>query len=216
MLKRGNKKTGKSIYQWSIPAGKTCPGKTKACIKCYALNGNFRRHVVGESFKKNYRKSKLPGFVDRVIKFIETKKLTTVRVHVSGDFYSLKYTENWLKIVKACPQVKFWAYTRSWRVPEILPALRALAKQPNFTLWLSADKHSGKPPSVAKASVAYMQMTELDTPPKYAKLVFRVKRQTVQKKVNEKLVCPSENGITKTTCEKCQICYNKNKLVTLT
>ena len=41
-------------------------------------------------------------------------------------------------------------------------------------------------------------------------VVFRDNRYAVLKQVNGNLVCPTENGITKTTCEKCKWCFKAN------
>jgi hypothetical protein len=35
-----------------------------------------------------------------------------VRIHDAGDFYSLEYLLLWLEIVKACPNVTFYCYTK--------------------------------------------------------------------------------------------------------
>ena len=41
-------------------------------------------------------------------------------------------------------------------------------------------------------------------------VVFRDARKDILKRVNGNLVCPVENGITKTTCEKCKWCFKAN------
>lgn len=50
-----------------------------------------------------------------------------------------------------------------------------------------------------------------DTTPAPSELIFRDHkyRKQVQKKINNVLVCPAENGVTKLTCEKCKLCFKK-------
>jgi len=69
-----------------------------------------------------------------------------VRVHVGGDFYDADYAEKWLEIGKRFPEVRFLAYTRSWRVPEVREILEEIRKLPNFALYASTDVDTGPPP----------------------------------------------------------------------
>ena len=46
-------------------------------------------------------------------KEIIKKKCTHVRIHDSGDFYSIKYLLKWLQIAKDNSKVIFYAYTKS-------------------------------------------------------------------------------------------------------
>jgi hypothetical protein len=61
-----------------------------------------------------------------------TWKVKTFRLHVSGDFYSATYTRKWLDIIKVFPGVQFYAYTRSFRVETIRPALEELRALQNM------------------------------------------------------------------------------------
>lgn len=220
LLVKGNKKLGK-IYQFSIPAGSTCPGKSRLCdASCYAQRGFYAMPNVAASLKAKLKATKRVSFVQNMITEITAKRAAVVRLHCAGDFASATYTEKWLAIVKACPDTTFYAYTRSWRVASILPVLRKLAQQPNFRLWFSIDQETGmpkvKPPRVR---FAYMSVNTKDIPSKRNDLVFRdyPLRGEIQKYINDIQVCPPENGVTDTTCEKCGICYRddpKDSIVT--
>jgi hypothetical protein len=57
--------------------------------------------------------------------------------------------------------VRFFAYSRSWRVEKIRPLLYAFGALPNVKLWLSADKDSGLPADVPEGiRVAWLQVDE--------------------------------------------------------
>jgi hypothetical protein len=63
-----------------------------------------------------------------------------VRLHVSGDFTTPEYIQHWIKLVLEHPDVHFWGYTRSWRLPDLLPDLNRLRALPNVQLFASMDK----------------------------------------------------------------------------
>ncbi len=79
------------------------------------------------------------------------------------------YVRQWIKIAKKLPHIKFYTYTRSWRIPELVPALIEFASLPNTTLYLSVDK-AMPPHEIEKAinlakrygmKIAYTGMTPL-------------------------------------------------------
>jgi hypothetical protein len=140
-----------------------------------------------------------------------------MRVHSSGDFYDAEYVRKWREIAAAMPGVSFWAYTRSWRVPDILSELRRLAELPNFYLWFSCDRDTGLPPAVSRVRACWLQMED-ETPPvpgvgeAGVELIFPVKwkDRTPAKRIGLALVCPNYNGTAagaETTCERCGECW---------
>lgn len=62
-----------------------------------------------------------------------------LRIHVSGDFDTPEYVHAWRFALQARPDVVAWAYTRSWRVAELLPALDKLRALPNVQMFASMD-----------------------------------------------------------------------------
>jgi hypothetical protein len=40
------------------------------------------------------------------------KGARAIRIHDSGDFYLLEYLMNWFLLARACPEVRFYAYTK--------------------------------------------------------------------------------------------------------
>lgn len=209
MLTPGNGKLGDGIYVWSLPAVDTCPGASPACLKhCYARRGRVR--LQRRRYLANLEASQGNGFVALMVREIHRRFVGCVRIHVSGDFYSAAYVKAWTEIVRACPHVRFYAYTRSWRVAVMRRALEGLAKCRNMRLWYSCDRDTGTPEHIpARVRLAYMQLADGEMPGKSG-LVFRIHplRKRVAKRVGLSLVCPSENGVTDTTCQKCRVCIN--------
>jgi Gene product 88 len=162
LLLVGNDKLSQSIFQWSIPAIETCPGRTPACAHaCYAMRGHFLFDAVQERLEWNQRQALMGNFVDRMVDEVFRKGCIVVRVHVSGDFGTPTYTRKWVEIVSRSPQTTFFAYTRSWRVAKIDPVLRELAALPNMRLWYSADRQTGWPEHIPETvRVAWMQDTD--------------------------------------------------------
>jgi hypothetical protein len=155
-----NTKLGKGIAAFSLPAVETCPGRTKLCEGiCYATSGFFRFPKVQNSLQSNYAESLEDGFTDRIVNEIKSRRsIKAVRIHPSGDFYSAEYVGKWFDIARACPDTKFWGYTRSWRttVPKsklLHAALRKLSELPNVQLFASTDDETkqGPTPSTGKA-----------------------------------------------------------------
>lgn len=207
LLSFGNSKLGE-MHTFSLPAVHTCPGRSSSCESaCYARKGTVR--FAQRSYVSRWKASKQARFVPDMVEEIRSRGVSLVRLHVSGDFYSAKYAAKWLAIVQACPETRFFVYTRSWRVAEIRPTLRRLARERNIRVWFSCDSETGLPSSIPRrVRIAYMAVTDEDHPNGTPDLVFRVKRKTVKKFSEGRLVCPSENGVTKTTCKKCAVCWS--------
>lgn len=209
MLRLGNKKLGKLIHHWSIPSAlkHICVGATAICmLLCYAAKKRYSFGTVKESLEKKYQLSLNPDFESRMIADVKESYARIVRIHASGEFYSAEYATKWLNIVKNNPNVTFFAYTRSWRDPAVYKVLKQLAKLSNMTLWWSCDKDTGPPPKINNVRRAYLQINPQDVPNYHVDLFFREDTSTVAKFINGTLVCPAENGVTETTCSKCQLC----------
>ena len=112
LLRKGNKKIGKNVYQWSMNTS-TCACKcedcygTKGCYcfpsvqKCLAMNTDIARHYL-DFFKR------------AIIAQLSTlKDGTEIRIHVVGDFFSLEYVMTWHEIIEMFPNLVFWTYTKT-------------------------------------------------------------------------------------------------------
>lgn len=110
---------------WNLPAVKTCPFRTEMCEKsCYARKAERVYPSVLPSREQNYNDSLDPDFTENMIYTIETElkkkkyigKKVVFRIHESGDFYNLEYTEKWVNIARYFeddPRIIFLAYTKS-------------------------------------------------------------------------------------------------------
>lgn len=142
----GNMKVG-SIRTFSLPSRLTCPGASSWCSKhCYAYRFERRRPNCRDAYSRNLVLTWHPDeFVEAMLQVIP-KKLPQCRIHVSGDFYSVEYIEAWQRICGEYPHTLFWCYTRSWNVPDLLPALEKLRDLPNVQLFASTDPSMPLPP----------------------------------------------------------------------
>lgn len=210
LVSKGNGKMGRMMI-WSIPAGDTCPGKSDLCFEaCYARKNHFTHKTVITAYKQNYKASQNVNFVNWMVEEINKRPEKLFRIHAAGDFYNAAYVDKWAEIAQSCPDVKFYCYTRSWRIPDIYGALLRFKKLPNVRIWFSIDAETGVPKKKPKRiRYAYMQTGKKDSPTKSSDLVFRDHglRRVVQKHINGVMVCPPENGVTDITCEQCGYCW---------
>tara|TARA_R100001460_G_scaffold59421_1_gene99262 strand:+ start:558 stop:1175 length:618 start_codon:yes stop_codon:yes gene_type:complete len=107
------------ILNFSLPAYKTqnnkmvCPF-AKDCVKyCYAQKGNYRYPSVKKGLNNRYELSKKEEFVTIMNANILLERPTHVRIHDSGDFYSVDYLNKWIQIANDNKEVIFYAYTKS-------------------------------------------------------------------------------------------------------
>jgi len=208
-----------NIWNISLPAVETCGGLSAACAgpdgKCYVLKIYKRRPTVLKAHQNTY-----VGILEALENGEELELPTKVkdgdvfRLHVAGDFFDSAYVYAWMRLMTNNPNIQFFAYTRSWRMPEMVSSLHALAALPNMELLLSVDRDTGYPNADDWYGfrTAFMMVTDDDAnlvqPDTH--VVFRDNRHVILKQVNGNLVCPTENGITKTTCEKCKWCFKAN------
>ncbi len=147
---KGNMKLGKHMPNLSQPAVLTCPGATPYCQgapgsgnekhPCYN-DHSLHYPSVQENHVGNYKASFLPDYKDDLLVQVKdaTRKHKIFRFHPEGDFYSVKYIHDWIHVVISCPDVTFFGFTRSWRVPNLLPHLDILRMLPNVSLYASTD-----------------------------------------------------------------------------
>lgn len=178
----GNLKIGMNVITYSKLALETCPGASVWCKgSCYAQR---IAGVVAEVYKVN----SLAGA--DVPDLPADAKIC--RPHVSGDFDSVAYIERWVEIVRGRPDVTFWAYTRSWNIPELLPALQKLQALPNMQLFASMDE-----------STQVM-------PPEGWRIAWIDGDSRIH--ATDFLICPEERKKVE-NCEKCGFCFKPPKVL---
>ena len=212
----GNRKIGMGVFTYSRPAGaeNTCPGATIECEAiCYA------KRIAGpvvEVYARNMG-SDVPPIPD---------ECQVLRIHVSGDFDSIEYIDNWISRLLERPDVTCWAYTRSWRVPELLPNLEALRNLPNVQLFASMDPScQDVPPAGWRRAWIYRDFDSAvkgDWPieVRLADIVvnmnlekeslFRNMATVHEEPSTPAYVCPEETG-GKQNCLQCGYCFEGKK-----
>jgi hypothetical protein len=223
---RGNSKIG-TISQFSLPAGQNfrgaaCPGATEFCESlCYAKETLFTFHEAQYYINWAY----VLLWPDRFAKvWLESGLTEVVRIHVGGDFFSPDYARLWSKIVTSRPDIRFYAYTRSWQngrgkvARDFLEPFRELAKLPNMRLILSVDHQTGIPPAnlVPGAMRAWLAANDNDLPSEPLELIFRDKDgmgEAPVKVLADTPVCPVERTsrfvkkVGAVTCRNCSWCW---------
>lgn len=151
------------------------------------------------------------GFTpEAMIEEIKRVKPKVVRIHVAGDFYSVEYTMQWIQVVRACPEVTFFAYTRSWTVgldpdgyatgdEKLYRALCRLAFYKNMTLWLSHDASMPKEWTKHDASCA-------DREGSWGYKIATIDRSWTPR-TRKVIDCPEQTGKA-ASCSTCKLCYS--------
>lgn len=123
---KNSSQNGIHLYNWGIPAYKsqngtlTCPNASKCIIGCYAKSGAYVWSTVAQAYENRLNLSRTKGFEQVIVyhidKLLSKHKTGTImiRIHDSGDFYSLEYLKAWSKIADLFKgtRVKFYAYTK--------------------------------------------------------------------------------------------------------
>jgi Gene product 88 len=145
LISEGNAKTGPSF---SLQFIVTCHYRTMICERiCYGSYGNMNysqnRNIRDERTLWVYRNLRNGHFkqymIDELTRLYNLGLLKSLRIHDLGDFFSPWYVRDWIEIVKSCPMITFWFYTRAYAGSKICQELRKLAALPNISGWLSAD-----------------------------------------------------------------------------
>jgi len=137
-LTKGNWETGPDVYLFNLPIAKTCRPTAWCKENCYGKKGNYKRfeRSIGRALDKRYELSLSDEFAETITKEIFRRKISLVRVHVTGDFYSKKYVRRWIQIAKNCPQTLFRTTTKRRDLADVILELHLL---PNFNIRESLD-----------------------------------------------------------------------------
>lgn len=136
-MKKTSKENNIRLYNFGITAYKshstgkiTCPF-ADSCVKlCYANKGSYIWSNTKKVYEKRYLLSKDSElFKAKMTEAITRRKATHIRIHDSGDFYNFEYIKNWFEIMLQFPQVKFYAYTKSKKLFDLVSG-----KPSNFVL----------------------------------------------------------------------------------
>jgi len=191
----GNTKTGVSnsidenVLVWNLPPVACCPGASECLCYCYNADERTDKFPITKWcvnwYWTLYRPQESLILMESRIKSTSNP---VIRIHSSGDFYSNEYINLWIKIIDNNPQAKFWAYTRSWRVTDLLPSLEELHSLKNLQLFASADKDSLIPPPRG------WRYCLVGTSERHPNL----------------LNCPEQYDSNNLSCVNCRICYSNH------
>lgn len=204
MLSLGSGKLGSAVHHWALPPVDTCPGATSVCqSSCYARSGRYSFKAVQDKLAWNFEQAQQHDFYERMIHEIKSQGVLVLRIHSAGDFFSQSYAEKWYIIMRKCPKVRFYFYSRSWRVPEIEPVLYKMAQLKCCRAWYSVDSEATiKAPR--RVRLAYLQTKAEALPP--VDLVLRVRK--LRSTFALPVVCMAETPQGKgSNCGSCGRCY---------
>lgn len=146
LLKFGNKKLPRNIAVFNLPAGRAGDKKNGAgrcgtcaatCPGCYALKPEIQYLETRPARERNYKASLRADFVDRVTAELKKAgdKVTAVRIHESGDFYSVRYAAAWGAVAGRFPRLVFFAYTKRLHKPgPLADTVKVLGRLPNVII----------------------------------------------------------------------------------
>ena len=190
-LKNGNKKLGRKIYAFDLPAIVSCPDY-KSCFKtCYANKKSFIWKSAKQSNTKNFAiaihdiKYLQAELINEIIK----KKIKTIRIHSSGDFFSKEYFIMWINIANRFPDINIFTYSKA-------PQIKGYKLPDNFNIINSFIEYDNK------RILNYGSYENL---------------KPVAKKIRG-LICPITKGtylnndkLKNLTCSTCKYCITKQK-----
>ena len=154
----------RKVYNFSLPAGYTCPGALdclskavkqndgtykivdgeKSVFRCFAASDEVRYKECREGRWHNFdilsdlvRNNASVEHIALVINDSLPEDSGIVRIHVSGDFFNLRYLLAWFYLARHMrPNMLFYAYTKS--LVTLFQALTETPKPTNLALTLSA------------------------------------------------------------------------------
>jgi len=118
---------GLTVVNWTIPAFqsvtglRTCPNAGLCAVGCYARSGTYRFGNVASAHEAKLELTQTDEFVPMMILEIESwlrrrsVSMLKIRIHDSGDFYSLEYFNKWIRIMSyfgTDERVTFYAYSK--------------------------------------------------------------------------------------------------------
>lgn len=147
-MKRTSKVNRAVVYNFSLPAQKTCPWADKCKAYCYASKGFYRFSGPAMAHARNFEASKRDDFPEMMIISIIESGATHIRIHDSGDFYSREYLAKWFLIIDSLPHVSFYAYSKSLplfekvKLPENFTLIKSMGGKRDDLIDMSKDRHS--------------------------------------------------------------------------
>lgn len=139
---KGNAKLGKQTLIFNLPAGRTCPGAlycksfavvdangkrsiqdgNETIFRCFAASsevqydGAFRSRLENLNTISEYLQNGVEFAASQLnvaLQHYRTRNTELIRIHESGDFYSIDYLRSWIRVAEMNPDLKFYCYSKS-------------------------------------------------------------------------------------------------------
>ena len=120
-LKNANKKLGKNIYAFDLPAVVSCPNSDICFKSCYANKGSYIWKSAKNSNTFNFAiaLNDLKYLQKELIKEIIKKKIKVIRIHSSGDFFSKEYFLMLCNIAKHFEDLNIFTYSKAPQIKNL-------------------------------------------------------------------------------------------------
>ena len=148
------KNGGTCVAATTGPGGCLAPGRVlqkstgkffNVGVRCYGFRAHLRFWQDKGLYLINSAPSIEPELLGRSLEGAVWKSgrrpgdWTLLRLHSIGDFSDVPYINAWYEVLRVRPWVEGFGYTRSWRLPTLLPALDRLRELPNVQIFASMD-----------------------------------------------------------------------------
>lgn len=193
LVSKGNSKLGPHVYHVNHTPGAGCPGATDWCAaNCYATKGHYTFPNVVDKYRNNL--SLLLSDPTEYERQLSEDMLALpigaiFRWHTGGDIVNGTHVDIIRRMAELRPDVTFYLYTRSWRVPGLKGLIEMqLFGLHNLTVWASTDDTSEEAPAGWREARVFETFEHA----KYE---------------GYKVHCPEQTG-RKPNCESCGLCFN--------
>lgn len=181
MMKKG-RWAGMPIFSLTLEERKTCPTTCQRWNSCYGDNMFMAfRYQTGYHLESALR-------ADLEALSAKHPKGYVVRLHVLGDFYSVRYVQGWTKALELHPALHIYGYTHWQKGTEIGDKVAAMvARHPAKVGILRSDNEHAGTDSLPSAMV--------------------IPANSAAKHSATNLICPNETGKV-ASCGECGLCMN--------
>ena len=169
---------GYRVHTLTLEERATCPATCHHLATCYGNNMPFA-----------HRLEHGPELIAKIDSELKARhdKLTLVRLHVLGDFWSVEYVEQWGQWLDDHPNLAAWGYTHNWP-DSIIPLERDIGQ----AIQRVKDRHPDR------FRIRWSDRPDLPDSANSEALAQPVK--------GESLICPEQEGKTG-GCGDCVLCW---------
>lgn len=190
MISQGNSKLG-DMPNISVPVS-VCNPNLPCRTNCYARKGNFTYTNVKNGFEANLLEFKTnpEQYFNSIIDYLDNESVIYkyFRWHTSGDIVNMNYLIGMVQVAEACPQTKFLAYTKKFRLVNMYLSVHKTLPS-NLTIVFSGWDKDFQVSNPYNLPVTYINFTTKKMQGKNANFQEDAKR------------CPGD-------CRHCKMCWH--------